>query len=148
MNDRFPLIKLEGDHQTIGFNHGKILTERILQTIEFYKRIFKGDEKSIFKAAKYYKSKISEFNKAYCEEIEAIAEGAEVNRDTISEHCEYGINYWNRGNTVTETGKTVDKFNFGSTVLGIDYVGQSPGLGLNLKVSKKNDKNENQELLL
>ncbi len=79
MNEKFPLIELEGDHRTIGFNHGKILTERILQTIDFYKKIFKGDEKTIFKAAKYYKSKISEFNNAYCEEIEAIAEGAEVN---------------------------------------------------------------------
>lgn len=58
--------------------------------------------------------------------------GLEVDEESISEHCAYGVNYWNRGNTITETGKTVDKFNFGSIVLGLDYISQSPGTGLNL----------------
>lgn len=58
--------------------------------------------------------------------------GEDLNDENIKKYCSYGINYWNRGNTITETGKTVEKFNFGSVILGLDYVGQSPGTGLNL----------------
>jgi hypothetical protein len=53
--------------------------------------------------------------------------GEEVSLETVEEKCSYdeiklGINYWNRGGTLTETAKTTPEFNFGASVLGLDYV--------------------------
>ncbi len=79
MNQLFPLINLEGDPKNIGYTHGKLLKDRIKKTIEFYNGIFNRSENEIFQVASKYKQIIAEFNSKYCEEIEGIAEGADVN---------------------------------------------------------------------
>ncbi|MCY3413006.1 MAG: hypothetical protein INQ03_15315 [Candidatus Heimdallarchaeota archaeon] len=77
--DKLPLIVLHGSHREIGIQHGTHLKDRIHKTIEYYHGIFKKTEEEIFDAASIFKDKIKQFNEKYCEEIEAIAEAAEVN---------------------------------------------------------------------
>ncbi|UCG01948.1 MAG: hypothetical protein JSW11_20405 [Candidatus Heimdallarchaeota archaeon] len=75
---KFPLIVLKGDPSKIGFEHGKILKERIGKTISWYKSIIPRKESEVLSLAAHFKSKISRFDPNYCNEIEALAEGAEV----------------------------------------------------------------------
>ena len=58
--------------------YSRLLKDRIFKVIEFYQGIFKRNESEIFEVAKVFKKRIKDFNPAYCVEIEAIAEGAEV----------------------------------------------------------------------
>ena len=78
MAEKFPLITLHGSHNEIGFQHGKKLKGRINLTLKWYKNIIKIEKSRLLDLASFYKSKIFEFNPAYCEEIEAIAQGAEI----------------------------------------------------------------------
>lgn len=61
-----------------------------------------------------------------------------VTRASVEEFCAYssdyrvGVNYWNRGATETETGRLIPKFNFGSVVIGLDFVAQTPGIETNI----------------
>jgi isopenicillin-N N-acyltransferase-like protein len=75
---KFPIIDLKGDSATIGLQHGRILRKRIIKTINWYKKIIPREEGEILSLATYFKSKISQFNPNYCDEIEGIAAGAEV----------------------------------------------------------------------
>ncbi len=75
---KFPIIKLEGSPQEIGFKHGEILKDKIHSTVSWYKNIISKDEKKIIRRAKYFKSVIGTFNPLYVTEIEAIAVGADI----------------------------------------------------------------------
>ena len=83
MAEKFPIIQLEGSPREIGLEHGKQLADRIGKTIEVYKRVFAKTDEKIFKAAEHFKTKITEFSKDYAEEIDAIAEGAQVDQRWI-----------------------------------------------------------------
>lgn len=74
----FPIIVLKGDPSNIGFQHGKILRERIKKTISWYKSILPRKESEILSLAAHFKSEIFRFEPNYCDEIEALADGAEV----------------------------------------------------------------------
>ncbi len=76
--EKFPYIALSGTPREIGLDHGRLLKNRILKMIEFYQGVFDRTEDEIFERAGVFKKRIMEFNLAYSEEIEAIAEGAEV----------------------------------------------------------------------
>ena len=78
MDNKYPLISLEGDPYNIGLTHGKLLKERIHATVKWYKTIFNRKESEIFALAKHFRGLISKFNSDYCEEIEAIAKGADI----------------------------------------------------------------------
>lgn len=56
-------------------------------------------------------------------------QGFILDRSNITNICSTGLDYWDRGNTLTDTGKLVQKFDFGSVILGLDYVGQAPVTG-------------------
>ncbi len=56
--------------------------------------------------------------------------GATLTAASISKYCTQGVNYWNRGTTLTQTDKILPKFNFGSVVIGLDYIGQIGTTGL------------------
>jgi hypothetical protein len=58
------------------------------------------------------------------------AAGEDLTAANINQICDQGVNYWNRGTTETETGKILPKFNFGSVILGLDYIGQIGTSGL------------------
>ncbi|MBS3168969.1 peptidase C45 [Candidatus Woesearchaeota archaeon] len=74
----FPLIELSGTPQEIGFAHGKLLKGRIKKTLAFYKTIFKKEDKIILQQAAHFQKVIIKTFPQYAEEIEAIAEGAEL----------------------------------------------------------------------
>lgn len=78
MDEKLPLIELQGTPREIGLQHGRILKDRIQRTITYYHGIFKKPEEKIFDEAKRFKKVISEFSRAYSDEIEGIAEGAAV----------------------------------------------------------------------
>ena len=69
----------------MGLQHGRILKERIMDTIELYSRtaFHEIPEEEIFARSGFFRDKIREFNASYCEEIEAIAEGAELQPEWI-----------------------------------------------------------------
>jgi isopenicillin-N N-acyltransferase-like protein len=75
---KFPIIDLKGDSADIGFEHGKILRERIKQTINWYKKIIPRKESEVLSLATHFKSEIARFEPNYCTEIESLAAGAEV----------------------------------------------------------------------
>ncbi len=74
-----PLVFIKGRAEERGFQHGKKLKQKINQVIQFYQRIFHKNQADIFQEAKYFKSKIQEYNCEYVQEIEALSEGAKVN---------------------------------------------------------------------
>ncbi|MFX1506820.1 MAG: C45 family autoproteolytic acyltransferase/hydrolase [Promethearchaeota archaeon] len=75
---KFPIIDLKGDSVGIGLQHGRILRKRIIETINWYKKIIPREEAEILSLSTHFKSKISQFDPNYCDEIEGIAAGAEV----------------------------------------------------------------------
>ncbi len=75
---KFPIIDLKGSSADIGFEHGRILRERIIQTINWYKKIIPRKESEILSLATHFKSEIARFEPNYCTEIESLAAGADV----------------------------------------------------------------------
>jgi len=60
----------------------------------------------------------------------------EIVADNVSEYCDFGVNYWDRGASKSSTDKIIPPINFGSSVLGADYVGQlNNNTGTNLFLS-------------
>lgn len=78
MTERFPIIDLHGKPEEIGFQHGSILKSRVEKNISFYENLFNLEKSKVKKLADHYKDQIQAFNPKYCVEIEAIAEGADV----------------------------------------------------------------------
>ena len=76
---KFPIISLKGSSADIGLQHGRILRKRINETINWYKKIISREESEILALATHFKSEIAQFNPNYCDEIEGVAAGAEVN---------------------------------------------------------------------
>jgi isopenicillin-N N-acyltransferase-like protein len=80
---KFPVIKLEGNSEEIGFKHGEILKDKIHSTVAWYKNIISKDEKKLLDLVKYFKTVIETFNPEFISEIEAIAIGADIDPDWI-----------------------------------------------------------------
>lgn len=76
--EKFPYIALSGTPREIGLDHGRLLKDRIFKMIEFYQSVFERTEDEIFEVAKVFRRLIIDFNIDYATEIDAIAEGAEV----------------------------------------------------------------------
>jgi isopenicillin-N N-acyltransferase-like protein len=74
-----PIIFIKGCAEERGFQHGKKLRREIHQVIQFYQQVFQKNQEDIFKEAEHFKVKIKEYNCKYAQEIEALAEGANVN---------------------------------------------------------------------
>lgn len=100
MQEKFPHIILEGSHYKIGLQHGRQLRERIFQSVDFYKKIWQTTDDQIFKAAESFAEVIQIQFPHYATEIEAIAEGAEIDPRWI-----YALNARSEilGNFRTET---------------------------------------------
>ena len=78
MNNKFPVITLEGTPKELGYQHGSKCKSRIEKNISFYENLFNLEKSKIKRLSANYKEKILAFNPKYCEEIDAIAEGADV----------------------------------------------------------------------
>ncbi|PWI46652.1 hypothetical protein CEE45_15770 [Candidatus Heimdallarchaeota archaeon B3_Heim] len=76
---KFPVIKLKGSPEDIGFKHGDILKDRIHSTVDWYKKTIGRDENQLLKISSNFKSVINHFNPSYVTEIDAIAAGADIN---------------------------------------------------------------------
>jgi isopenicillin-N N-acyltransferase-like protein len=74
----FPLIYVEGTPRELGLQHGRQLKNRIEKVIEFYKRVFKKPESEVFQHAAHFQKLLTAEFPDYATEIEAIAEGAEI----------------------------------------------------------------------
>ncbi len=75
---KFPLFNLSGTPREIGLAHGRLAKDRIHQALAFYKTIFKKDDQTLLLLAAQFKKKIETAFPQYAEEMEAIAEGAEL----------------------------------------------------------------------
>ena len=74
-----PIIFIKGCAEERGFQHGQTLRQKIHQVIQFYQQIFQKNPGDILREAKHFQVKIKEYNCKYVREIEALAEGAQVN---------------------------------------------------------------------
>jgi len=78
-NERNRLIKLHGENNfDIGKMHGILLKDAIKTNIDFYLKTFNQPEEIIQNLANIFASKIKDFDENYTQEINGIAEGAEV----------------------------------------------------------------------
>ena len=75
--EKLPLVNLNGSPEEIGKQHGKLLKNRVINVLEFYKTQFRGasnrPDEEIFKLAEECKLEINNMNQDYSVEIEAIA---------------------------------------------------------------------------
>ncbi len=74
----FTQITISGTAYERGFQHGEQLKPSIRKTIEFYHSIFDLPEADIFRHASHFLNLIQTFNAEYMDEINGIAEGADI----------------------------------------------------------------------
>jgi isopenicillin-N N-acyltransferase like protein len=77
-NDQISYLFVKGDAKGIGLEHGRVYADRIARVVDLYREYFALPEKEILFRAGYFKEIISRFSKHYIDEIEAIAEGADI----------------------------------------------------------------------
>jgi class 3 adenylate cyclase len=83
MSSGFLQVAVSGRADERGFQHGRILADRIERTVEFYTRIFGQSASVLVELANHFKQKIREFNGEYATEIESVAEGAGLDSSYI-----------------------------------------------------------------
>jgi isopenicillin-N N-acyltransferase-like protein len=71
-------VLVEGDARQRGTSHGEQLRERIHQTVAFYAEIFRMKQNTVFARAEQFRAAIRDYNDQYAEEIEGIAEAADI----------------------------------------------------------------------
>ncbi len=76
--NQFPQITIEGGPYERGWQHGQQLKAAISETIDFYRSIFMMPESEILHHAKYFQNLIQVFKIEYIDEINGIAEGADI----------------------------------------------------------------------
>jgi isopenicillin-N N-acyltransferase-like protein len=81
--NKFPVMTLRGDSHEIGYQHGRFLKERIHSTVKWYRMIIGREENELNGIIDHFKSIINGKYPHYGEEIEAIAEGAEIDSKWI-----------------------------------------------------------------
>jgi len=74
----FKQIEISGTPLQRGISHGKQMREEIAQALPYYKNIFKLSNAEILQRAKHFRTVIKAFSKDYAQEIEGIAQGAEI----------------------------------------------------------------------
>lgn len=76
--NQFPQITIEGGPYERGRQHGQQLKTAIAETINFYRSIFEMPESDILRHATHFQNLIQTFNAEYMDEINGIAEGADI----------------------------------------------------------------------
>lgn len=116
VNELFPCIDISGTPYEIGFAHGKNYKKQVLHSIETYKQMFKDysgltwDEGK--EIAKRYIEPNRSYNPDYLEEMQGVADGAEVTFEDI-----LALN--SRSEIVLQSGKNLDPEIDGCTSIGI-----------------------------
>jgi isopenicillin-N N-acyltransferase like protein len=90
--EQFPIIRVGGEPKQRGFDHGRLLRERVALGVERYMERFahfsKLDRAAARREAVRYIEPIREYDPAILAEIEGIAEGAEVPfEDVLAMNC-------------------------------------------------------------
>lgn len=80
---QFPVIELSGTPKERGLAHGIAVKELIVQNIAFYKTLLKLDDDTLRAQARACTEKIAAFRPEFVEEMDGIAEGANVAPDYI-----------------------------------------------------------------
>jgi isopenicillin-N N-acyltransferase-like protein len=78
MDQYFPVIKIQGGPEDRGRQQGDLLKERILRTIDFYKKQFLVPQEEILRIANQFRNSTKSFREDIYLEIEALAQAAEV----------------------------------------------------------------------
>jgi isopenicillin-N N-acyltransferase-like protein len=78
MDQYFPVIKIQGGPEDRGRQQGDLLRERILRTIDFYKKQFLLPQEEILRIANQFRNSTKSFREDLYLEIEALAQAAEV----------------------------------------------------------------------
>jgi len=78
MEETLPVIKISGSPEERGWQHGRLLKERIHRTIEFYKKQFLIPETDILSLARQFRSNTRAFSEALYAEIESLSRAAGV----------------------------------------------------------------------
>ena len=78
MDRYFPVVKIDGAAEDLGWQHGTLLKERVHRTVEFYQQQFQLPEKQVLAIADQFRKATEAFRKDLYIEIEALAQAAEV----------------------------------------------------------------------
>ncbi len=76
--DKFKTITLQGTALERGLAHGHALRDEIRRVIDYYRSIFGLPEHQILDRARYFSGRIAAFEPDYMDEINGIAQGAQV----------------------------------------------------------------------
>ncbi|MCP4431007.1 MAG: peptidase C45 [Gammaproteobacteria bacterium] len=76
--NQFPQITIDGEPYQRGRQHGEQLKTAIAETIIFYRSIFGLPDVEILHMAEYFRKLIQSFDASFIDEINGIAEGAEI----------------------------------------------------------------------
>ena len=77
-SSRFKQIEISGTPSERGLSHGKQMKQEIVQVLPYYKNIFNLPDTEILRRAEHFRTVIGTFSKDYAQEIEGIAQGAEI----------------------------------------------------------------------
>ena len=80
-SDLFPLLDISGTAREIGLQHGRALRSRIWRCWQLYESVFANvgvDSATMPSLARDFRASIGSFDAAYVTEIDAIAEGADI----------------------------------------------------------------------
>ena len=76
---KIPFFSVNGSPEECGYQIGELFGDKILETISFYKGVFKRKDEEIFHYAKKFKTTINSFNRDYAREIESMAKAIDIN---------------------------------------------------------------------
>jgi len=83
MEGNFPEFSFSGTPSEIGFEHGKLMKEKIRKALQFYKKTWQTDDENILKVVEPFKITTRKHFPDLAQEIEGIAEGADLDVNWI-----------------------------------------------------------------
>ena len=111
----FPYVEIEGTPFEIGFQHGELFKDKILNSIQCYKEMFMDYSNLEWSRAKKLSTRfvevIRDYNPDYLEEIRGVAEGSGLDfEDILALNCRSELVF---------VGNELDKADGGCTSIGI-----------------------------
>ena len=111
----FPYVEIEGTPFEIGFQHGELFKDKILNSIQCYKEMFMDYSNLEWSRAKKLSTRVVEvirdYNPDYLEEIRGVAEGSGLDfEDILALNCRSELVF---------VGNELDKADGGCTSIGI-----------------------------
>ena len=100
----FPYVEIEGTPFEIGFQHGELFKDKILNSIQCYKEMFMDYSNLEWSRAKKLSTRfvevIRDYNPDYLEEIRGVAEGSGLDfEDILALNCRSELVLWEMNST-------------------------------------------------